>query len=64
MIFKAGDTLVLKKKHPCGSFKWKVVKNGIDVTLECVECSRIIKVNRMELRKRIKEIIEIGDVNA
>ncbi len=64
MIFKANDILVLKKKHPCGSFKWKVVKNGVDVTLECLECNRVVKIDRMELRRRIKEIIEIGDVDA
>ncbi len=44
-----------KKEHVCGSNKWKVIRNGADVKLECVGCKRIIMISSFELDKRIKK---------
>ena len=29
--FKVGDTVEMKKPHPCGSKLWKVLRTGADV---------------------------------
>ena len=55
--FKTGDILVLRKKHPCGSFDWKVIRNGADVTLECLGCNRVVMIDRPTLQRRIKKVI-------
>ncbi|MDE7061326.1 MAG: DUF951 domain-containing protein, partial [Lachnospiraceae bacterium] len=34
MDIKVGDTLKLKKKHPCGSFEWEVLRVGADFRLK------------------------------
>jgi len=52
-----GDIVQLKKKHPCGSYLWKVVKLGIDVRLECLGCGRTIILERENAEKYIKRII-------
>ena len=52
-----GDVFELKKKHPCGSNKWKVLKTGIDYKLECVGCGHVIIVPRIELKKKVKKVI-------
>ena len=31
----AGDIIKMKKKHPCGSDEWQIVKTGADVKLRC-----------------------------
>ncbi len=53
-IYKVGDVIIFKKKHPCGSFQWKVLKVGVDYKLECVGCGRQIIIPRVELKKKIK----------
>ncbi len=61
--FSEGDVVTLKKKHPCGSYEWLLVRNGVDVTIKCVGCNRIVKLNRMEFNKRIKKIEKVGDTS-
>ena len=53
-----GDIFELKKKHPCGSFKWEVVRTGADIKLKCLGCGHIIMLDRLELKKMIKTKIE------
>ena len=35
-----GDLLTLKKKHPCGGYKWEVVRVGMDIGIVCQTCNR------------------------
>lgn len=56
--YKVGDILVFKKDHPCGGNKWKVLKYGIDCKLECTTCKRVVIIPRIDISKRIKQIIE------
>lgn len=51
--YNVGDILKLKKKHPCGSDTWEIVRYGADVKLKCTGCERIIMVPRVELYKNI-----------
>lgn len=53
-IFNVDDIITFKKKHPCGSFQWKVLKTGVDYKLECVGCGRQIIIPRVNLKKKIK----------
>ena len=32
---RVGDTLELKKEHPCGSRRWQVLRVGMDFRLRC-----------------------------
>lgn len=52
-----GDVLVLKKGHPCGENKWKVIRTGADVKLECQGCNRVVMIDRPTLNKRIKKVV-------
>ncbi len=51
-----GDTLVLKKKHPCGSYRMKVVRTGSDIRMICSTCGRDITLPREKLEKNIKAV--------
>ena len=53
-----GSILELKKKHPCGSYLFKVVRVGVDIKIKCMECGRIVMLSRIELNKKIKRVIE------
>ena len=51
-----GDNLLMKKKHPCGSDVFKVVRVGSDVRIVCSGCNRDLTIAREALEKMIKKI--------
>lgn len=56
MQIEVGDIVTLKKKHPCGSFEWEVLRSGADFRLKCVGCAHQIMISRTALEKNIKRI--------
>lgn len=55
--FSVGDKLVLKKKHPCSSDVFKVMRGGTDVRIICDLCGRDLTLPREKLEKMIKKVI-------
>jgi hypothetical protein len=55
-ILALGDRVELRKKHPCGSVTWRVVRLGADVGLECLGCGRAILLPHSPLRKQMKKV--------
>lgn len=51
-----GDTLTLKKKHPCGSDSFKVTRVGSDIGLRCEGCGRDVMTPRVKIEKAIKRV--------
>lgn len=54
--YEAGDILILKKAHPCGSTGWKVLRTGTDLKLKCTGCGREIMAARPAVEKKIRSI--------
>jgi hypothetical protein len=48
------DILKLRKLHPCGEDRWKVVRLGADIKIECLGCSRQIMLPRRKLARSVK----------
>ena len=44
--YEVGDIVKLKKKHPCGSFEWEILRVGADFRLKCQGCGHQIMVAR------------------
>ena len=55
--FSLGDILQMKKKHPCSSDKFKVLRVGSDVRIVCLGCGRDIVIPRQTIEKSIKKVI-------
>gem|GEM_PF-102092 len=55
-VYELGDLIVLKKKHPCGSNEWKVVRLGAEIGLECLKCQHRILLTRRELSHKKKNL--------
>lgn len=51
---RAGDTVKLKKPHPCGANEWEVVRVGMDIGLRCVGCGRKVMLVRAEFDRRFR----------
>ena len=56
MEYNIGDIVRLKKKHPCGSFEWEVLRVGADFRLKCMGCEHQIMIARKLVEKNTKEI--------
>ncbi|MEN8172733.1 MAG: DUF951 domain-containing protein [Chloroflexota bacterium] len=54
---KINDIVRLRKPHPCGSHKWKVLRLGADIRLECMGCQRIVMLTRRKLAQRLKAVV-------
>lgn len=51
-----GDTLEMKKPHPCGSHFFTVLRSGMDFRLVCQGCNREFMISRRKAEKNIKRI--------
>ena len=52
-----GDTVKLKKQHPCGNDIFKLLRVGSDVRIKCTQCGRDLEMDRVKLEKAIKKIL-------
>lgn len=58
MNFAIGDTVKMKKKHPCGSDNWQIWRMGMDFGIKCCGCGRKIMMPRAKFEKAVKAIVE------
>jgi hypothetical protein len=57
MEIKLGDVVRLKKKHPCGSYEWQVVRLGADIGIECLKCGHHVLLKRSVFERRVRTFI-------
>ena len=63
MDIHVGDTLELKKTHPCGSRCWLVLRVGMDFKLRCEGCGHELMIPRSKAEKSIKKWIPAAEVS-
>ena len=54
-MYNLDDIITTKKKHVCGCDKWKIIRVGADIKMECTNCGRVVLIPRIELDKKIKK---------
>ena len=54
--FNVGDTFISKKKHPCGSSTFRILRVGSDVRIVCLGCERDMTLGREKIEKMIKKV--------
>ena len=57
MDVRVGDTLYMKKKHPCGADAFTVLRIGMDFKIRCLGCSHEIMAPRVKIERNIKKIV-------
>jgi hypothetical protein len=53
-----GDTVQMRKPHPCGGDRWRVVRLGAEIGIRCLTCDRKVLLPRSTFERRVKRIIE------
>ena len=57
MDISPGDTLEMKKEHPCGSRRWTVLRVGMDFRLKCQGCGREVMLPRRKAEAALKKVL-------
>lgn len=63
MQYNIGDIVEMRKKHPCGSYQWEILRVGMDFRLKCIGCGRLVMLPRPKFEKRLKKIIKSAAEN-
>ncbi len=61
MDIRVGDVVHMRKKHPCGSYDWQVVRVGADIGIRCLGCNRRVLIERPVFERRVKSIVSRVD---
>lgn len=57
-VFGLYDIVEMKKPHPCGENRWKVIRLGADIRIKCMGCDHSVLMPRREFTKKLKKILE------
>ena len=57
MDIRVGDILQLKKPHPCGERRFRVLRTGMDLRLQCLRCGHSLLTPRLKAEKSIHAIL-------
>ncbi len=55
--FALGDTVRMKKKHPCGSNEWVVTRMGADIKIRCCGCGHQVMMPRPKFESSMAAVI-------
>ena len=55
--YNVGDTIELRKPHPCGSKHFRVLRVGSEMRVLCLGCNRDMTLDRLKLEKATKSVI-------
>ncbi|WP_041669648.1 DUF951 domain-containing protein [Acetobacterium woodii] len=55
--YELGDQVEMKKKHPCGSMQWEIIRMGADIKIKCLGCGHIVMLPRSKFNKQIKKVL-------
>ena len=56
MDIAVGDTILTRKKHPCGAASFEVLRVGMDFRIRCTGCGREVmlpQIGRASCRERV-----------
>lgn len=59
MNISVGDTVLMKKPHPCGAREFTITRIGADFKIRCAGCGREMMLPRSKVEKNIKEIKKV-----
>ncbi len=54
---EVGDITEMRKPHPCGTTRFKVLRVGSEIRVVCLGCGRDMTLDRIKFEKAIKRKI-------
>ncbi|MFK2826567.1 DUF951 domain-containing protein [Bacillus sp. B190/17] len=59
--FDLHDVVEMKKPHPCGTNRWKIIRLGMDIRIKCEGCGHSVILPRKEFTKKMKKVIDLSE---
>ena len=59
--YEPGAIVRMKKRHPCGSDLWRILRTGTDFGLKCEGCGRFVQIGREKFLRLVREVKEKTD---
>lgn len=56
--FGLHDIVEMKKPHPCGENRWRIIRMGMDIRIKCQGCDHSVLIPRNRFTKKLKRVIE------
>ena len=56
--YDLNDIVEMKKPHPCGANKWKIIRLGMDIRIKCVGCGHSVLIPRKDFVRKMKKVLE------
>jgi len=56
--YQVGQIVQMKKKHPCGSDRWQIIRVGMDFRIKCITCGRSVLIPRVRFERRVVRVME------
>ncbi|GEK59636.1 DUF951 domain-containing protein [Marinococcus halophilus] len=56
--FEINNIVEMKKQHPCGENRWKIIRMGADIRIKCEGCGHSVMLPRKEFNKKVKKVLE------
>lgn len=56
--YALNDIVEMKKPHPCGENRWKIIRMGMDIRIKCQGCDHSVMIPRREFTKKLKRILQ------
>jgi hypothetical protein len=55
--FDLYDVVEMKKAHPCGANRWKIIRMGADIRIKCEGRAHSVLIPRREFSRKMKKIL-------
>ncbi len=55
--FQLNDVVEMKKPHPCGTNKWRIIRLGMDFRIKCEGCQHSVLIPRKEFTRKVKKVL-------
>jgi len=56
-LYEMNDIVEMKKQHPCGTNRWKIIRMGADIRVKCEGCQHSVMIPRREFEKKMKKVL-------
>ncbi|MCA1020505.1 DUF951 family protein [Halobacillus litoralis] len=56
--YELNDVVEMKKPHPCGENRWKIIRMGADIRIKCEGCGHSVLVPRRKFETKMKKVLE------
>ena len=56
--YQLHDVVQMKKAHPCGENRWKIIRMGADIRIKCEGCGHSVLIPRRKFETKMKKVLE------